>query len=154
VLVRKIFCDRLLLHVVGQDDDAGRARGQGGAKRPVEHHRRLLRSEHGLHVLRGDVLEEALQVDLLLVLGAEDTRLLLTDYGHHRHVVELGVVETVEQVHRSGALGARDDAHPAGVLGLATAIRAAFSSCRAWTGCGSPPARRSAPMNPLMPSPG
>ena len=50
------------------------------------------------HVVAGDVLEEAEQVDLLLVAAAHRGAVGLADDRDHRHVVELGVVQAVEQV--------------------------------------------------------
>ena len=49
-----------------------------------------------------ETLEEAVQVDLLKPVGAERHALLLPDDRHDRLVVELGVVQTVEELNRAG----------------------------------------------------
>ena len=61
------------------------------------------RAGHGLHVVAGDVLEQALKVDILLIVAAQCHPRLLADDGDDRLVVELGVIETVEQVHGPGS---------------------------------------------------
>jgi hypothetical protein len=92
-----------LLDVVGDDDAGRRVRGLGDAHRAVDQVRRLAGDHAGGHELRGDVLVEDLQVDLLLEVGAQRQPRLLADDGHDRLVVELGVVEAVEQVDRARA---------------------------------------------------
>ncbi len=119
VLVRHLLGRLGDLDVVRQDHDAGRPRGQSGAKRAVDDHGRLLGREDRLDVLGRDVLEEGGEVDLLLVLRAERRRGLLAHDRDHGLVVELGVVQPVEQVHGARALGADDDPDPAGVLRVA-----------------------------------
>jgi hypothetical protein len=71
-----------------------------------------------LHELRGHVLEQDVQVDLLLVVRAEREGLLLADDGHHRLVVELGVVEPVQQMDGARARGRHADPDLAGELGV------------------------------------
>jgi hypothetical protein len=85
---------------------------------PVDQHRHLLRGVRRLHELGAHVTEEPYQVDLLLICTPEDRRLLLPDDGHYRFRVELRVVEAVEQMHRTRALGRQADTDPAGVLGM------------------------------------
>ncbi len=87
-----------LLDVLGDDDRGWRATGQRGADRLVEHVGGVLLGHDRHAVLRRDVLEQHLQVDLLLIMGAEGHALLLADDRQHRLVVELGVVQAVEQV--------------------------------------------------------
>ena len=50
-------------------------------------------------------LKRYLQVDLLLIGGAESRARLLPNQCHHRHMVELGVVETVEEMNGTGTGG-------------------------------------------------
>ena len=64
----------------------------------------------------GDVLEQDLEVDLLLVVRAERHALLLADDREDGMMVELRVVEAVQQVDRAGARGRDADADLAGEL--------------------------------------
>ena len=93
---------RGLLHVVGDDHAGHRARGLGHAHGAVDEVRRLLGHHAGLDELGGDVLEQRVEVDLLLVVAAQRHALLLADDRDHRLLVELGVVQPVEQVDRAG----------------------------------------------------
>ena len=67
-------------------------------------------------------LNRAEQVDLLLVRAAHRAAVGLADDRDHRHVVELGVVQPVEQVDRAGSRGGRADPDPAGELGVADGL--------------------------------
>jgi len=71
-----------------------------------------------VHVIAGDVLVQRHQVDFLLVVGAQADAGLLADDGHRRHMIFLGIVQAVEQVHRAGAGGHHADAWLAGELGM------------------------------------
>jgi len=51
-----------------------------------------------LDVLAGHVLEQGEQVDFLLVGAAHRAAAGLADDRDHRHVIELGVVQAVQQV--------------------------------------------------------
>ena len=103
--------------VGGDDDGGGRGFAERDADRAVDQVGQLLGHGAHLHVVAADVFEQAEQVDFLLVGAAHRRAFGLSDDGHHRHVVELGVVEAVEQVYRSRAAGRH--AHPdlAGELG-------------------------------------
>jgi hypothetical protein len=115
VLARRLGV-RLLGYVVGDDDARDRARRLRDADRAVDEVLRLLRRHQDLDELRRDVLEQRLEVDLLLVAAAERHRLLLADDRDDRLVVELGVVEAVQQVDRTGTGGGHADADLAGEL--------------------------------------
>ena len=65
------------------------------------------------------VLEQRLEVDLLLVVGAERHPLLLADDRDDGRVVELRVVEAVQQVDRARPGGRHADADLAGELRVA-----------------------------------
>ena len=91
-----------LLHVVREDQRRDAASVERGADRMVHQVARLRRVHAGLHVL-GHVLEEHLEIDLLLVLGAERRALLLADDGEDGRVVELRVVKAVQEVDRARA---------------------------------------------------
>ena len=110
--------ERLLLDVGGHDHAGHRARRLRDPVGAVDHVRRLGGGGDLDAVLARHVLEQHLQVDLLLVVGAEGDRLLLADDRDHRLVVELGVVEPVEQMDRPGARGGHADADLAGQLGV------------------------------------
>ncbi len=98
------------LHVGGDDHGGRRPFGQGRAHGSVQHVGQLLRHVDRLQERRRDVLEETVQVDLLLVGAADGAPGGLADDRHHRHVVELGVVEAVEQMDRARTSGGH--AHP------------------------------------------
>ena len=66
----------------------------------------------------GDVLEQRLQVDFLLVVRADRRARLLADDGDHRHVVHLGVVQPVQQMDRARAGGRVAEPDLAGELGM------------------------------------
>ena len=90
----------------------------GGLDREVEQRRQLCGVGDHLVVL-GDVLEQMLQMHLLLVAGTEQTRFLHAGDREHGHVVELGVVETVEQVDRTRTRGRQAHAEATGLLRVA-----------------------------------
>ena len=94
------------LDVVGHGEVRDAAARVGGSYRHVDHAGQLGRVVDHLVVL-GDVGVELVQVDLLLVPGAEDRGLLHAGDGEHRHVVELRVVQAVEQVDAAGPEVAR-----------------------------------------------
>ena len=87
--------------------------------RAVDEMADLRRLGRHLHVLRGDVLEQRDEVDLLLVVAAQAHSGLLADDRQHRLVVELRVVEAVQQVDRARAGGGYADADFAGELRVA-----------------------------------
>ena len=95
-----------------------RPAGQGVADGQVDQ-RRDLDGDVDHHVVLGHVGEQPLEVDLLLVAGAEQLRLLHPGDGQHRLMVELGVVQPVEQVDAAGPGRGQADAEPARRLGVA-----------------------------------
>jgi hypothetical protein len=107
------------LDVIGHDDAGHRALVEGDPHGPVHYMADLVRHRDRLHVLRRHVLEQAVQVDLLLIVAAERAAGLLADDGHHRLMVRLCVVEPVQQVDGAGAGGCHAHAHLAGELGMA-----------------------------------
>jgi hypothetical protein len=153
VLARRLF-ELRLLDVGGDDHARDRPRADRHVHRPVDQMADLRRRHAGLDELRGDVLEQGREVDLLLVVRAQRERLLLPDDGHHRLVVELGVVQAVEKVDRTRPRGRHAHADPAAPLASAPAQKAAISSWRVWTNSTLSPWVWKAPRRPLMPSPG
>jgi hypothetical protein len=70
-------------------------------------------------VVVGDVLQDAVEVDLLLEERAEERGALHAGDGEHRDMVELGVVEPVDQVEPTRPRGRQTHTEPAGGLGVA-----------------------------------
>ncbi len=102
MLVWWAFHSRQLLDVVGDDHRGHLALGDGHAEGAVDDMAQLRRMHHRLHV-GGDVLEQGMQVDFLLVVAAKRRGGLLAHQGNHRHMVHLGIVQAVEQVDGAGA---------------------------------------------------
>jgi len=69
---------------------------------PVDDVGKLFGDRDHLAVLARDVLEQAQQVDLLLVGAAHRTAVGLPDDRDHGRMVELGVVQAIEKVDRAG----------------------------------------------------
>jgi hypothetical protein len=96
VRTRRLLHRVELLQIARQDDAGDRALVVGDPHRPVDEVAHLRGHQAHVHVLVGHVLEEAQEVDLLLVVAAHRHARRLPDDGHHRLVVGLGVVEPVE----------------------------------------------------------
>ena len=105
------------LEVVGQGQVRHPAPGVGGAYRDV-HHRGQLRRVVDHLVVDGDVGVELVEVHFLLIAGAQHRGFLHAGDREHRHVIELGVVEAVEQVDAAGAGRGQADADLPGRLGV------------------------------------
>ena len=56
-----------------------------------------------VHIFVSDILEERLQVDLLLVVAAQGRPRLLTDDGDDRLMIELGIVQSIQEMNRAGS---------------------------------------------------
>src|SRR5438094_919574 len=110
---------RLLLHVCRKDYAAHRAGRLRYPDRPIDQVTNLRGRVAHVYVLVRDVLEETDQVDLLLIVAAKRDRLLLADDREHRLVIELGVVETVQEVDRARTGGRHADAQLTGELCVA-----------------------------------
>src|SRR5438105_2891502 len=89
----------------------------------TSHLRRVPRSPVGpllvgdaklLNVIAGDVLEQADEVDLLLIKAAQAAALLLADNRQYGGVVHPRVIETVEQMDSARAAGGQAYADLAG----------------------------------------
>ena len=118
--------DRLgLLHVVGKDHHGHAALGLGDAHRPVDQMPRLLGHHADLDELR-DVLHQRREVDLLLVMAAQRRARLLTHDRHHRLAVELGVVQSVQQMDGARSRGRQTHADLAGESGVAAGHEGCF----------------------------
>src|SRR5690606_1223666 len=71
-----------------------------------------------LYEIVRDVLEQAREVYFLLIIAAQCTAGLLAHDGHHRLMVELGVIQPVQQMDRTGPGRGHAYAHLAGELGM------------------------------------
>ena len=110
---------RLCLQVVGEDDAGDAALGLGDAIGAVDQVRHLRRHVGGLDVGCRHVLEDALQVEVLLVMRPDRRARLLPDERQHRLVIELRVVKAVQKVEGARALRREADADLARELGMA-----------------------------------
>ena len=118
--------DRLgLLHVVGKDHHGHAALGLGDAHRPVDQMPRLLGRRADLDELR-DVLHQRGEVDFLLVMAAQRGARLLAHDRHHRLAVELGVVQSVQQMDGARPGGRQAHADLAGEAGVAAGHEGCF----------------------------
>ena len=89
---------RLLLQVRGNHQRRGSAARERGANGAVQRVGQLAGNVDLDEVVAGHIFEEALQVDLLLIVASHRAAGGLADDRDHRDVVELRVVEAVEQV--------------------------------------------------------
>ena len=78
--------------------------------------RRQLRGVGDHLVVLGDILEQMLQVDFLLIARAKHAGLLHAGDGEHRGVVKLGVVKPIQQVDCARPGSRQAHADPAGLL--------------------------------------
>ncbi len=102
--------DRLgLLHVLREDEAGHAALGPRDAKSAIDDMPDLHGAHRVLHVFVRDVLEQAVEVDFLLVVAPHRAAGRLTHDRHDGDVIHLGVVEAVEQM--NGARPGRRHAH-------------------------------------------
>ena len=83
---------------------------------------KLLGNRPHLYELVTAVLEQREQVDLLLVGAAHCRARRLADDRHHGHMVQLGVVQAVEQMHGSRARCRRAHTDLTGEFGVANGL--------------------------------
>ena len=107
-----------VLDVLGDGDVGDGAPRQGGLDRLV-HDVVHVRRPHDPLVVGGHVHEQLVEVDVLLVVRADQVVEGVAGDGEDRLAVALGVVQAVEQVNAAGAGGGQADAEAAGVLGVA-----------------------------------
>jgi hypothetical protein len=67
----------------------------------------------------GDILEERQQIDLLLILHANEVVIGLAGERENGRVIHLRVVKAVQEMNRSGSGRRETDAEPAGVFRIA-----------------------------------
>ena len=97
---------------------ATRALGERGLDRLVDDVDDV-RRPHDALVVRGDVHEQLVEIDVLLVVRADQVVEGVAGDRQHRLAVALGVVQAVQQVDAARARGRQADAEAAGVLGVA-----------------------------------
>src|SRR4051794_7770652 len=102
-----------------RNDHAGRpASGQRAANGTIDDEEQLLRCRHRLEIETTDILVQRADVDLLLIRAPQGASVLLADERDHRLLVELGVVETVQEVDGTGSMRGDATADPARELGV------------------------------------
>ena len=106
-----------LLDVDRNRDVAHPAIGQRGATGEV-HHVLHVRGVHDARVVLAHVDVEPVQLDVLLLVGVDEVGIGQTGDGDHRLAVQLGVVETVQEVDAPGAGGGQTHPEPPGELGV------------------------------------
>lgn len=109
---------RQILHIVWKNDAGHAAPLQGDAHGAVDHVARLFGGRGHLHVIVRHVLEQADQVDFLLVVAAQGAAGLLADQGHDGLMVQLGVVQAIQQMDGAGTGGRQADPGLPGELGV------------------------------------
>jgi hypothetical protein len=144
-------CIVLLLNILRQDQHRNAVRCFRSSHAAVDQMTDLRRRRGFLHVV-GDIGKHAVEVELLLIVGAASRRLGLTADREDRRVIELAVIKARDQMSGARAAGRQAYANLAGEP-CATAMKAAISSCRTWMKS-MLFARCIAPSTPLIPSPG
>ena len=117
--MRRHLDGRRLLDVAGKDDGGDAASRLRDSQRTIHQVAHLIRRHADLDEVPGHILEERRQIDLLLVVTADRATHRLTNDGEDRLVVQLGVIESVEQVNGPGSRGGEAHTHLAGDPGMA-----------------------------------
>ena len=95
MLARRVFRIHLL-NIIGNDDAAYGTLGLGNAHGAVDDMAHLRRRRHHMHVFMRNILEQGNKIDFLLVTAPHRGAFLLADNGHHRLMIELGVIQAIE----------------------------------------------------------
>ncbi len=101
VFTRWIFI-RHVLEIVGQYDCRHAALAECNADGAVDQMADLRRGRSLLDKSSGHVLEQARQIDFLLIVTAERGARLLSGNSEHRHVIEPRIIEAGDQVRGAG----------------------------------------------------
>ena len=117
VLARRLL-DTVLLQIVRQDDRGHAPLAEGNAHGAIDEMADLGGRGGLLDERAGDVLEQARQIDFLLIVAADRVARLLAGDGEHRHVVEPRVVEAGDQMRCARPRGRDADAELAGEFGV------------------------------------
>ena len=89
------------LQIVGQDHAGDRPLVVGDAYRAVDQMPNLFGNARHADILARDILKKALQINFLLIAGAERGPRLLADQRDDRYVIHLGIVEPVQEMDRA-----------------------------------------------------
>jgi hypothetical protein len=84
------------------------------------HHVLHMRWPHDARVVDADIGEQLVELDILLGMGVNQVVKLQAGDRQHRGTVELGVVESVEEMNPARPGGCKTDAELAGELGIGT----------------------------------
>ena len=107
-----------LLKIIGDDDAGDGSPGGGDAHGPVDQMAQLTWHAGGCDEIRGDVLEQRLQIHFLLIMSADGGARLLTYNGDDGHVIHLRVVQAGQQVDRTRPGSGVAESDLAGELGV------------------------------------
>jgi hypothetical protein len=116
VLLRRFGHCRFLLNILGEDDAGDCLLVQCDAESAINAVAHGGGTHHRHAVFAGDIFEERLKIDFLLVLAADGGGRGLANDCDDGLVVHLGVVKTVQKVNRAGATGGHADTYGAGEL--------------------------------------
>ena len=78
-----------------------------------------VRLAHDARVVDGNVHVQLVQLDVLLGKGVDQVGVRHAGQRQHRHLVELGVIQSVQQVDSAGTGGRQTDAQATGEFGVA-----------------------------------
>ncbi len=117
VLARRLLVGHLL-KIVGQDDRRHPALAERDSDRTIDQMAHLRRRGGLRDEGAGDVLEQARQIDFLLIVAADRVARLLTGNGEDRHVVEPRVIKPGDEMRGAGPRGRDADAEFAGEFGV------------------------------------
>ena len=109
---------RPLLDVLGNAEMRDGASREGGLDRLV-HHVVHVRGAHDALVELGDIHEELVEIDVLLVMRADEIVESVPRDREYRLPIALGIVEPIEQMDASGSRRRETDSEPARVLRVA-----------------------------------
>lgn len=102
VLTRRIFV-RHVLEIVGQYDCRHAALAECNPDGAVDQMAHLRGGGSLLDKRSGHILDQARQIDFLLIVAAERGARLLAGNGEHRHVIEPRVIEAGDQMRGAGS---------------------------------------------------
>src|SRR5947208_12845444 len=114
------------LHIVGKDQGRDAAFSLGDAHGPIDEVPRLIRRGANLHEVAGHVLEQCGEIDLLLEVAAERGARRLANDCYDRLMIELGVIESIQQMDRAWPGRGEANTDLAGELGVAAGHEGSF----------------------------
>src|SRR5947209_6411744 len=115
----KLFRRWPFLDVFGNRDVRDGATRQSSFDRLVENVDHMS-GTHDTLAKRGNIHEQFVEIDILLIMSADQIVEGMTRDSEHRLPVALGVVQSVEQMNASGSRGRKTDSEPTSVFGVPT----------------------------------